>query len=76
MNDLGEMRYLTLVEAATRAGNDQSSLERRWRRCGMALYVDPKDRRRRLIAEADLAAFLTPVPTGRGRRPNLGGVAA
>ena len=60
-----EEGYLTLQEAAELAGVSRVKLWRMARAGELQTYVDPRDKRVRLIRRDELEAALRPVPTSQ-----------
>ncbi len=54
--------YAVLGDVARRLEQDPEDVRRKWHRRGLTAFRDPRDRRRILVARADLEWFLTPAP--------------
>ena len=59
-----ESGFIRLEALAGELGSHPASVRRTLRHAGRPLFVDPGDRRRRLIAEQDAAWLKRPAPVG------------
>jgi hypothetical protein len=58
---------ITVTEAAERAGLSLMTFRKRMREYGLTIYINPRDRREKLVDASDVDAMLEPHPEREGK---------